>query len=61
MIVGFGTQAGLAYAFVEREIALMKRYWLWELVWVVYGIVTSLSVAFIGLAAPLISGTPTAV
>ncbi|GAC1459874.1 MAG: hypothetical protein NVS1B1_05980 [Candidatus Limnocylindrales bacterium] len=59
MIVGFGTQAGLAYAFVEREIALMKRYWLWELVWVVYGIVTSLSVAYIGLAAPLISGTPT--
>ncbi|MFN2519613.1 MAG: ABC transporter permease [Candidatus Limnocylindria bacterium] len=49
-------QAGLAYAFVEREVALMKRYWLWELVYVVYGIVTSLSVAFIGLAAPEISG-----
>ncbi len=50
-------QAGLAYAFVEREIALMKRYWVWELVYVVYGIVTSLSVAFIGLAAPEISGS----
>ena len=59
MIAEFGAQAGLAYAFVEREIALMKRYWLWELVWVIYGIVTSLSVAYIGLAAPIISGTPT--
>ena len=57
MVTALGAQAGLAYAFVEREIALMRRYWLWELVWIVYGIVTSLSVAFIGLAAPVISGT----
>src|SRR5260221_12372894 len=34
----------------------MKRFWLWELVWITYGIVTSLSVAFIGIAAPAISG-----
>lgn len=59
MIAEFGVQAGLAYAFVEREVALMKRYWLWELVWVIYGIVTSLSVAYIGLAAPIISGSAT--
>src|SRR5688572_28139274 len=51
-----GGQLGLAYAFVEREIALSKRYWAWELVWLVYGIVTSLSVAYIGLALPTISG-----
>ncbi len=57
MTVRMTAQAGLAYAFVEREIALMKRYWVWELVYVVYGIVTSLSVAFIGLAAPEISGS----
>ena len=56
MIAEFATQAGLAYAFVEREIALMKRYWLWEVVWIIYGIVTSLSVAYIGLAAPAIAG-----
>jgi len=56
VIAEFATQAGLAYAFVEREVALMKRYWLWELVWIIYGIVTSLSVAYIGLAAPVISG-----
>ena len=59
MIAQFGMQAGLAYAFVEREIALMKRYWLWELVWVIYGIVTSLSVAYIGLAVPIVSGAAT--
>jgi len=55
-MTAMGGQLGLAYAFVEREIALSKRYWAWELVWLVYGIVTSLSVAYIGLAAPAISG-----
>src|SRR5438132_10860646 len=56
MIAELNGQIGLAYAFVEREIALSKRYWAWEIVWLVYGIVTSLSVAYIGLAAPAISG-----
>jgi len=56
VIASVGGQLGLAYAFVEREIALSKRYWAWELVWLVYGIVTSLSVAYIGLAAPAIAG-----
>lgn len=53
---GLSGQLGLAYAFVEREIALSKRYWAWEIVWIVYGIVTSLSVTYIALAAPAISG-----
>ena len=52
-------QGGLAYAFVERQVALMRRYWLWELVWVIYSITTSLSVAYIGLAQPIITGTGT--
>jgi ABC-2 type transport system permease protein len=56
VIAQLNGQIGLAYAFVEREIALSKRYWAWEIVWLVYGIVTSLSVAYIGLAAPAISG-----
>jgi ABC-2 type transport system permease protein len=56
VITTVGDQLGLAYAFVEREIALSKRYWAWEVVWLVYGIVTSLSVAYIGLAAPAIAG-----
>jgi len=56
VIATVGGQLGLAYAFVEREVALSKRYWAWELVWLVYGVVTSLSVAYIGLAAPQIGG-----
>lgn len=56
MMTQVGGQLGLAYAFVEREVALSKRYWAWELVWLVYGIVTSLSVAYIGLALSEISG-----
>jgi ABC-2 type transport system permease protein len=56
VIAQLSGQIGLAYAFVEREIALSKRYWAWEIVWLVYGIVTSLSVAYIGLAAPAITG-----
>ena len=56
MIANVGAQLGLAYAFVEREIALSKRYWAWEIVWLVYGIVTSLSVAYIALGAPAIAG-----
>jgi ABC-2 type transport system permease protein len=56
VIANAGSQLSLAYAFVEREVALSKRYWAWEIVWLVYGVVTSLSVAYIGLAAPAITG-----
>ncbi|MGH2451146.1 MAG: ABC transporter permease [Candidatus Limnocylindria bacterium] len=56
MIWELRAQGGLAYAFLERTVALMRRYWLWELVWVVYSITTSLAVAYIGLAAPVITG-----
>ncbi len=56
MIAQLNGQVGLAYAFVEREIALSKRYWAWEVVWLIYGIVTSLSVTYIGIAAPAITG-----
>jgi ABC-2 type transport system permease protein len=52
------SQPRLAYAFVERQVALMRRYWLWEIVWVVYSITTSLAVAYIALAEPIISGEP---
>jgi ABC-2 type transport system permease protein len=59
VITNVGAQVGLAYAFVEREIALSKRYWAWEIVWLVYGIVTSLSVAYIALGLPAITGGAT--
>jgi len=55
-MITLSDQPKLAYAFIAREVALMKRYWLWEIVWIVYGAVTSLSVTYIGFAAPAISG-----
>jgi len=44
------------YAFMERNANLVKRYWSWELVWIVYSIANSLSVSFIGLGMEQLSG-----
>ncbi len=40
-------RANLAWAFVERQTNLWKRYWGWELVWLVYGVVNTLAITFI--------------
>jgi len=45
-----------SYAFVERNINLVKRYWGWEVVWLVYSIVNALSITFIGKASGAITG-----
>jgi ABC-2 type transport system permease protein len=37
----------LTWAFVERQTNLWKRYWAWELVWLVYGVVNTLAITFI--------------
>lgn len=44
------------YAFIERNANMVKRYWSWELVWLVYSIANSLSVSFIGLGMERIGG-----
>jgi ABC-2 type transport system permease protein len=44
------------YAFMERNANLVKRYWSWELVWLVYSIANSLSVSFIGLGMEQMGG-----
>lgn len=49
-------QTRATYAFIERNANLVKRYWTWELVWLVYNIAESLSVSFIGLGMEQISG-----
>src|SRR3989454_10474817 len=41
----------LAYAVVERQTNLWKRYWAWELVWLVYGVVNTLAITFIAKEA----------
>jgi ABC-2 type transport system permease protein len=44
------------YAFMERNLNLVKRYWSWEVVWLVYSIADSLAVSFIGLGMEQIGG-----
>ena len=41
------SSANLAWAFVERQKNLWKRYWGWELVWLVYGVVNTLAITYI--------------
>lgn len=46
-----------SYAFMERNLNLVKRYWSWELVWLVYSIANSLSVSYIGLGMEYVAGS----
>jgi ABC-2 type transport system permease protein len=45
--VDSGSAVNLIWAFVERQKNLWKRYWAWELVWLVYGVVNTLAITFI--------------
>jgi len=49
-------QIRASYAFVERNFNLVKRYWSWEVVWLIYSTAESLSVSFIGLGMGVIGG-----
>jgi ABC-2 type transport system permease protein len=50
-------QGRATYAFFERNWNLTKRYWAWEVVWLVYNVVNALSVTYIGAAAGKVPGT----
>jgi ABC-2 type transport system permease protein len=49
-----------SFAFVERNINLVKRYWGWEVVWILYTIANSLAVVLIARSVNAASGTTTA-
>jgi len=51
-----GRELRAAYAFVERNMNLIKRYWAWELVWLAYSIVNALSITFIAKGSASITG-----
>src|SRR5215207_5879014 len=53
--------ANTTWAFVERQTNLWKRYWAWELVWLVYGVVNTLAVTFIAEEAGQLELTNAAV
>lgn len=44
-------QGRAAYAFFERNWNLTKRYWAWEIVWLIYNIANALTVTFIAKLA----------
>jgi ABC-2 type transport system permease protein len=46
-----------SYAFIERNVNIVKRYWAWELVWLVYTAANSLAVSYIGLGTEKLGGT----
>lgn len=46
-IFATGSPLSLSMAFIERQTNLWKRYWGWELVWLVYGLVNTLAVTLI--------------
>jgi len=56
MISATTRQLRASYAFIERNVYLVKRYWSWELVWLAYSIANSLSVSYIGLGMEQFSG-----
>ena len=41
------SRVGLGWAFFERQTNLWKRYWAWEVVWLLYGVVNTLAITFI--------------
>lgn len=51
----FMHQGRASYAFFERNWNLTKRYWAWEIVWLIYNVVNALSVTFIGAGAALVT------
>jgi ABC-2 type transport system permease protein len=55
-MAGLRHEARASYAFVERNFNLVRRYWGWELVWIVYSIVNALAITYIGAGMEKISG-----
>jgi ABC-2 type transport system permease protein len=47
------------FGFAERQMHVVKRYWVWELVWLFYSLVSVLSIGFLasGLGALGVGGT----
>lgn len=45
-----------SYAFLARNFNLTKRYWGWEVVWLMYSIANSLAVTFIAVGSSTVTG-----
>lgn len=51
-----GYELRQTYAFVARNLNLTKRYWGWEVVWILYATANSLAVTFIAAGSTQITG-----
>ena len=51
VVVAAPARVALGWAFFERQTNLWKRYWAWEVVWLVYGVVNTLAITFIAKEA----------
>src|SRR5438270_9775923 len=51
-----GREAHAFLGFVERQKNLIKRYWLWEAVWLVYSLVSVLSIGYLAAGLGSLGG-----
>ena len=57
-MVTIAREVRASYAFVERNFNLVKRYWGWEIAWLIYSVAHALAIGFIGVGMGQISGQP---
>jgi len=55
-VQGILTEGKATYAFIERQFILLKRYWLWEAVWIVYSMCVTLAMGFLAKGMPALTG-----
>jgi ABC-2 type transport system permease protein len=52
------TELNALFGFAERQMHVVKRYWLWEVVWLFYSLVSVLSIGFLASGLGTLSETP---
>ena len=55
-LAGLRFEANAFLGFFERQRNLYKRYWIWEVVWLVYSIVSTLSIGYLASGLGSFSG-----
>jgi ABC-2 type transport system permease protein len=54
---GLRIEANAFLGFFERQRDLYRRYWVWEVVWLVYSIVSTLSIGYLASGLDAVGGT----
>jgi ABC-2 type transport system permease protein len=56
LTIGLRGEAQAFLGFVERQKNMVRRYWLWELVWLVYSLVSVLSIGYLAAGLGSLGG-----